>query len=76
MSARSAHDIGDLIKWTARDEWRSHINDVMAEHFVPVTEAFGLELEQIDDVLGGNWSGTLWGCAFEDFLTRRFGPEN
>ncbi|WP_457831868.1 hypothetical protein, partial [Staphylococcus aureus] len=32
--------------------------------------------EQIDEALGGNWGRTLWGCAFEDFLTRRFGPDN
>jgi hypothetical protein len=31
--------------------------------------------EEIDDRLGGNWTGTLWGCAFEDFLTRRFAPD-
>ena len=39
-------------------------------------EAFDLEFEEIDDRLGGNWTGTLWGCAFEDFLTRRrAGPQ-
>lgn len=76
MSARPGHDLSDLIKWTARDEWRSHVDDVMAEHFTPAMEAFGLEFEQIDEALGGNWGRTLWGCAFEDFLTRRFGPDN
>ncbi len=76
MSARPGHDLGDLIKWTARDEWRPRIDDVMAEHFGPAIEAFGLEFEEIDDALGGNWGQTLWGCAFEDLLTRRFGPEN
>ena len=39
-------------------------------------EAFSLTFEEIDDALGGGWAGTLWGCAFEDFLTRRFGPED
>ena len=38
-------------------------------------QAFELTFEEIDDALGGGWAGTLWGCAFEDFLTRRFGPE-
>ncbi len=59
-----------------RNEWVSRVNDVMAEHFVPAMEAFGLEFEQIDDDLGGNWGQTLQGCAYEDFLTRRFGLEN
>lgn len=76
MSARPGHDLGDLIKWTSRDEWRPHVDDVMAEHFTPAMEAFGLEFEQIDAALGGNWGRTLWGCAYEDFLTRRYAPDN
>lgn len=75
MSAAPGHDLGELIKWTARDGWRDRVDTVMAEHFEPVMEAFDLSFEEIGDALGGNWSGTLWGCAFEDFLTRRFGPE-
>lgn len=47
----------------------------MAEHFTSAMEAFDLEFAGIDDALGGNWGQTLWGCAFEDFLTRRFGPD-
>ena len=75
MSAPSGHDLSDLIKWTARDEWRSRVDAVMAEHFAPAMHEFGLAFEQIDDALGGTWAMTLWGCAFEDFLTRRFGPD-
>lgn len=75
MSAPAGHDLTDLIKWTARDEWRGRVDAVMAEHFEPAMEAFDLTFEEIDDALGGGWAGTLWGCAFEDFLTRRFGPE-
>jgi hypothetical protein len=48
----------------------------MAEHFEPAMKAFGLSFEEIDDALGGGWAMTLWGCAFEDFLTRQFGPES
>ena len=72
----AAHDLGDLIKWTARDGWRDRVDAVMAEHFEPAMAAFELTFEEIDDALGGGWAGTLWGCAFEDFLTRRFGPES
>lgn len=75
MSTPPGHDLDGLIKWCARDEWRSRVDDVMAEHFTPAMQAFGLEFEEIDDALGGGWAQTLWGCAFEDFLTRRFGPE-
>jgi len=72
----AAHDLGDLIKWTARDGWRDRVAAVMAEHFEPAMAAFELTFEEIDDALGGGWAGTLWGCAFEDFLTRRFGPDD
>jgi len=75
MSAQSGHDLSDLIKWTARDEWRRRVDDVMAEHFEPALQEFGLEFEEISDALGGTWAMTLWGCAFEDFLTRRFGRD-
>jgi hypothetical protein len=75
MSAPSGHDLSGLIKWMAQDDWRHHVDAVMAEHFEPAMHEFGLAFEQIDDALGGSWATTLWGCAFEDFLTRRFGPD-
>jgi len=74
MSAPTGHDLSDLIKWTARDEWWGRVDEVMAEHFEPAMKAFELTFEEIDDALGGGWAMTLWGCAFENFLTRRFGP--
>lgn len=75
MSAPTGHPLGDLIGWTARGAWRARLDGVIAEHFDPAMQALGLDFEEIDDALGGSWAGTLWGCAFEDFLTRRFGPE-
>ena len=73
MSAPLGHDLSRLIQWCARDEWRTRVDDVMAEHFTPSMKAFGLEFEEIGDALGGTWAQALWACAFEDFLTRRFG---
>ena len=72
---RPAHDLSNLIKWVSREDWRPLLEEVMDEHFGPAIEAFGLEFEEIDEVLGGNWGMALWGCAFEDFLTRRFEPD-
>ena len=46
------------------------VDAVMVEHFEPAMKAFGLSFEEIEDALGGGWAITLWGCAFEDFLTR------
>src|SRR6202166_4901112 len=76
MSARPGHDLSGIIKWSAREDWRPRVDAVMAEHFESAPRAFGIAFEDIDDVLGGTWTLTLWGCAFEDFLTRRFGPDN
>ncbi len=75
MSAPPDHPLGKLIAWTARGVWRARVDGVMAEHFEPAMQALGLGFEEIDDALGGGWAGTLWGCAFEDFLTRRFGQD-
>ncbi len=72
---RPAHDLSNLIKWVSREDWRPLLEEVMDEHFGPAMEAFDLEFEEIDEVLGGNWGMALWGCAFEDFLTRRFEPD-
>jgi hypothetical protein len=76
MSAGAGHDLSGIIKWSAREDWRPRVDAVMTEHFESALKAFGIAFEDIDDVLGGTWTRTLWGCAFEDFLTRRFGPDN
>ena len=72
---RAAYDLSNLIKWLDREDWQPLLEEVMAEHFGPAMEAFDVEFEEIDEALGGNWGTTLWGCAFEDFLTRRFEPD-
>lgn len=76
MTAPPSHDLSGLIKWCARDEWRGRVDAVMAEHFEPARMEFSLDFDGVDDALGGGWAMTLWGCAFEDFLTRRFGPDS
>jgi hypothetical protein len=76
MSAGAGHDLSGIIKWSAREDWRPRVDAVMAEHFESAMKAFGLAFEEIGETLGGTWALTLWGFAFEDFLTRRFGPDN
>jgi hypothetical protein len=71
----SAYELNNLIKWLARKGWKPLLEEVMTEHFGPAMAAFDLEFEEIGAALGGNWEMTLWGCAFEDFLTRRFEPD-
>jgi hypothetical protein len=71
---RSHSDLTGLIKFLARDDWKSSFEEVMGEHFGPAMQAFDLEYEAIGAALGGSWDMTLWGVAFEDFLGRPFEP--
>ncbi|MEO8723511.1 MAG: hypothetical protein ABI395_08330 [Sphingobium sp.] len=38
-------------------------------------EEFGLESDDISDLLGNHYAGILFGCALEDLMTRRFEPD-
>jgi hypothetical protein len=71
---RSHCDLTGLIKFLARDDWKSSFEAVMGEHFGPAMRAFDIEYEAIGAALGGGWDTTLWGVAFEDFLGRQFEP--
>ena len=71
---RSHCDLTGLIKFLARDDWKSSFEAVMGEHFGPAMQAFDIEYEAIGAALGGGWDTTLWGVAFEDFLGRQFEP--
>jgi hypothetical protein len=71
---RSHGDLTGLIKFLARDDWKSSFEEVLGEHFGPAMQEFGLEYEAIGAALGG-WDMTLWGVAFEDFLGRQFEPD-
>ena len=72
---RSHGDLTGLIKFLARDDWKSSFEEVLGEHFGPAMQAFDLEYEAIGAALGGSWDMTLWGVAFEDFLGRQFEPD-
>ena len=72
---RSPRDLTGLIKFLARDDWKTRLEDVMGEHFGPAMEAFDLAYDEIGAALGGGWDMTLWGVAFEDFLGREVEPD-
>ncbi|TIW19807.1 MAG: hypothetical protein E5V65_09670, partial [Mesorhizobium sp.] len=65
------HDLGGLMKFLRRDEWRECFEGVFNEHFGPVLEGEG-DFEDLAEVLGDHWTNALWGCVFEDFLTLDF----
>src|SRR4051794_9831620 len=75
MSASgSDRAIAAVMQWAAREEWRGWLEDVIADHLAPACLAAGVAPDELPDLLGEDAHAQLIGCAFEDFLTREFGP--
>ena len=59
------------MKWLTRAEWRERFAEVYDHHLLPACRRTGFDAEEVIAILGENWfMTTVWGCAFEDFLTR------
>lgn len=58
------------MKWIKRDPWSDAFRDVLDRHLGPACEKADIEIDELADIVGAEWVATLWGCAFEDFLTR------
>ena len=68
-----AHSLRGLMKWIARDEWRDRFAEVYDAHLQPACEHLGVDVDEVVSILGQDWfMTTVWGSAFEDFLTRDF----
>jgi hypothetical protein len=73
---QASHDLSGVMKFAERDEvWRARLAEVMDAHFQPAMDEFALDFADLEDLLGNRAAWTVWGCAFEDFLTRRWDPE-
>lgn len=69
----STHSLQGLMKWLTREEWRDRFAEVYDDHLLPACEQTGLDTDEIVSILGEGWfMTTVWGCAFEDLLTRDF----
>src|SRR5215468_4351157 len=67
------HLLQGLMKWLTRDEWRDRFAQVYDSHLLPACDQTDLDAKEIRSILGEDWfMRTVWGCAFEDFLTRDF----
>ena len=71
----TSHDLKGLLKFLARDEWHGCLEAVLDDHFGMVLEGGDMEFQELAEVLGDDQAMTLWGCAFEDFLTQDFEVE-
>jgi len=64
------HTLEGLMKWAQRDEWRGVLGDVLEQHLGPACTGAGVEVGDLADLIGSGWLTTLWGCAFEDLVSR------
>ena len=69
------HSLSGLMKWLAHEEWREPFADVLDLHLGPACEDYEMDFEDIAEVIGDHAAMTLWGCAFEDFLTQAVEPD-
>jgi hypothetical protein len=66
----SAHSLQGLMKWLTRAEWRDRFAEVYDHHLLPACRRTGFDADEVMAILGESWfMTTVWGCAFEDFLT-------
>jgi hypothetical protein len=69
------NDISGLMKYVGREEWAEHLDDVLEEHCGAAMDIFDIEYDDIGGLIGDHWMSNIWGCAFEDLLTRSVGPD-
>lgn len=73
---KPSHDLTHLIGFAQREGvWPDLLRSVMDEHFGAALEEFDLDFEDLGEILGPQLPWVMWGCAFEDFLTRDWEPE-
>lgn len=71
-----SHDLSGLIKYAGREPWNTHLNACLSEHFEPAAHELGVDIDDVLDIVGPQWEGPLWGCAFEDLLGRHIDGVN
>jgi hypothetical protein len=66
----SANSLSGLMKWLGREPWRKAFEEVFERHLRRACDHADIEIEDLADLIGTDMVATLWGCAFEDFLTQ------
>jgi hypothetical protein len=72
MMTASSSDLSGLMKFLSRDVWRECFEEIFDAHVGAVLRASEMDFEDLAAMLGEQHAMTLWGCAFEDFLTQDF----
>jgi len=68
----SASSLYGVMKWLRRDEWNDAFSDLLEGHLRPACSKWDIQIDELSSIIGDDWFMNLWGCAFEDFLTREF----
>lgn len=68
----ASHELSGLIRYLGQDDWKACFDEILAAHLGPVLEAGNLTFGDLEEILGADLAMTLWGCAFEDFLTQEW----
>ncbi len=67
----SSRSLAGLMKFAASDPWCDAFDQVMERHFGPGMERADVaDFDELRHLIDDHWVTTLWGCAFEDFLTQ------
>ena len=68
-------DLSGLMKWMERPEWAEAFREVLYQHVGVACEAAGVQVARLGELLGDHQAMILFGCAFEDFVTRTLGEQ-
>lgn len=66
----SASSLDGVMKWLRREEWNDAFSDLLEDHLRPACSKWDVAIDELSSIIGDGWFMNLWGCAFEDFLTR------
>ena len=67
----TSDSLSGLMKWLAKEPWRGAFLEVLEHHIGPILEKYDIpDFDELGGLIGVDYAMTLWGCAFEDFLTQ------
>ncbi|WP_298808772.1 hypothetical protein [uncultured Sphingomonas sp.] len=72
---KRGHDLSGLMKFATSPAWADHLGEALGDHLELAMDEFDFGYEDLADIVGDHWAGVLWGCAFEDLLTRAVAPD-
>lgn len=68
----ASHELSGLIRHLSQDDWGACFDEVLEQHLGPALDAAEVSFDDLKKILGPDVAMTLWGCAFEDFLTQEW----